>query len=142
MENYSIQNSKLSFDNGEYYFTTTLDNETIKRKIATADDNVADSKAKTKPLEFELYQNYPNPFNHVTKFKFSIPKSGIVKLLVYNELGHDIKTLMNEFKFAGVHSSTIECSDLPGGIYFYTLVYQGAAEDFIDIKRMRVLQST
>lgn len=112
-------------------------NETGKRKITEAVDNGnINSEAITKVLQFELNQNYPNPLSHVTNIRFSIPKSGFVKLLVYDFLGNDIQTPMNEFKSAGIYDSTIDCSDFSGGSYFYMLIYRGAAEDFIDIKQM------
>ncbi len=53
------------------------------------------------PVKFALYQNYPNPFNPVTIIKFDLPKRSDVKLVIYNVLGQEVKTLLNETKDSG-----------------------------------------
>jgi enediyne biosynthesis protein E4 len=75
------------------------------------------------PTGFQLYQNYPNPFNPTTKIKFDIPftKSGFVILKVFDILGREIETLLNEFKTAGSYDVEFNASNVPGGIYLYTL---------------------
>lgn len=74
------------------------------------------------PLEMELEQNYPNPFNPETKIKYTLNKSSIVKLNVYDVLGNRISTILNEFKNAGTYETTFDGSDLPSGMYFYNLI--------------------
>lgn len=74
-----------------------------------------------KPTEFKLHQNYPNPFNPSTHIKFSIPKSTDVKIVVYDVLGREIRTLLNANKQAGNYQIRFNASGLSGGIYFYTL---------------------
>jgi hypothetical protein len=74
------------------------------------------------PSEFRLYQNYPNPFNPITNVKFSIVNSGLVKLTVYDVLGHEVQTLVNERLNAGTYETTFDGSMLPSGVYFYTLI--------------------
>lgn len=62
-----------------------------------------DDKDNFSPDEFSLYQNYPNPFNPSTKIKYSIPQSSNVDLKVYDILGNEIETLVNEVKPAGTY---------------------------------------
>lgn len=74
------------------------------------------------PLKsFVLTQNYPNPFNPGTKIQYTIPTQNIVKLTVYNLLGKEIATLVNEKQSAGSHTVTFNGSNLTSGIYFYRL---------------------
>ena len=83
----------------------------------------------TGPLTFSLSQNYPNPFNPSTRIKFSIAKSSIpgrsglqlVKLVVYDVLGKEVATLVNEEKSAGTYEVEFDGNDLTSGIYFYQL---------------------
>ena len=70
------------------------------------------------PMEFNLYQNYPNPFNPVTKIKFSIPKSEPVAIKIYDALGREIVTLVNDRVIAGVYSVDWNATEYPSGIYF------------------------
>ena len=84
------------------------------------------------PVEYSLSQNYPNPFNLVTKINFSIQKQGLVTLKVYDMLGREVSSLVNEFKQAGYYSMDFNASALSSGIYFYRL----QANDFTDIKKM------
>lgn len=86
-----------------------------------------DEPSENIPNKIKLSQNYPNPFNPLTKIKYEIPKSGRVKLIVYNALGVEIQTLLNEFKTAGVHEIKFDASDLSSGIYFYELRIEGKA---------------
>lgn len=71
--------------------------------------------------DFSLQQNYPNPFNPTTKIKYSIAGSQMVTLKVYDILGNEISTLVNEVKQPGTHEVTFDGSKLSSGIYFYKL---------------------
>lgn len=73
------------------------------------------------PNQFELKQNYPNPFNPATNIEFSIPKSADVKLVVYNQLGQTVATLVNEHLSAGTYSADWNAEGLPSGIYYYRI---------------------
>ncbi|MDZ7261252.1 MAG: T9SS type A sorting domain-containing protein [candidate division KSB1 bacterium] len=88
------------------------------------------------PIEFSLSQNYPNPFNPSTSFEFSISSSQFVNLKVYDVLGREVVTLVNETKPAGIHQVTFNASHLPSGVYFYTL----KAGTFHQTKRMVLLR--
>lgn len=81
---------------------------------------------------FSLSQNYPNPFNPSTKIKFDIPKGSLVKLKIYDILGREVATLVNEKLNPGTYEYEWNGIDLSSGIYFYKL----EAENFIQTKRM------
>ncbi len=85
---------------------------------------------------FELYQNYPNPFNPITKIKYEIPQSANALLKVYDVLGNEIVTLVNEEKPAGSYQIEFEGVDLPSGIYFYQL----KSDSYINTKKMVLLK--
>jgi hypothetical protein len=96
------------------------------------------------PTKFFLYQNSPNPFNPSTIIKYSIPnvianevkQSQFVSLKVYDVLGNEIATLVNEEKPAGIYEVEFDAASLPSGIYFYKL----KAGDFIETKKMIVIK--
>ena len=73
------------------------------------------------PDEFVLYQNYPNPFNPTTKIKFTIPDFGFTTLKIYDVLGNEIATLVNEEKSPGNYSVEFNAGKLASGVYIYTL---------------------
>ena len=73
------------------------------------------------PKEFALEQNYPNPFNPSTKISWQLPVSGQVTLKVYNVLGREVSTLVNEYRQAGSYEVDFNASELPSGVYFYRL---------------------
>jgi hypothetical protein len=85
---------------------------------------------------FKLYQNYPNPFNPSTNISYNINKPGNVELKVYNILGVEVSTLVNEYQTAGEHSIKFNADNLPSGIYFYKL----EAGSFSQIKKMTLLK--
>jgi parallel beta-helix repeat protein len=100
---------------------------------STDDDNIDSS---TLPELFELYQNFPNPFNLSTKINYSIPKSSFVTLKVYDLLGKEITTLVNERKSAGNYSVNLNASNLPSGVYFYRML----AGSFVSTKKFILLK--
>ncbi|MGE5353474.1 MAG: T9SS type A sorting domain-containing protein [Acidobacteriota bacterium] len=72
-------------------------------------------------LSYELFQNYPNPFNPATQIGFRLSEKGIVELKVFDMLGREVKTLLNEVKDAGTYSVPFNAAELPSGIYIYRL---------------------
>jgi dienelactone hydrolase len=88
------------------------------------------------PKVYSLAQNYPNPFNPSTTIKYSIPKTNKVKLILFNLLGEEVATLVNEEKNAGNYSVGFNSAVLPSGVYFYQL----KAGDFIQTKKMVLLK--
>ncbi len=88
------------------------------------------------PQKYELLQNYPNPFNPTTVINFSIPKSGLVTLKVYNVLGQEVAELVNDVKPAGNYEVTFDASDLTSGMYIYTIT----SGNFSSTKKMMLLK--
>jgi len=88
------------------------------------------------PTKYSLDQNYPNPFNPVTKINFEIPKQGFVSLKIYDVLGREVKTLVNEVKSPGFYSVDFNGTELSSGVYFYRMESNG----FTEIKRMMLIK--
>jgi len=85
---------------------------------------------------FELSQNYPNPFNPSTTIEFSIPKSGFVTLKIYNLLGQEVTTLVNDKLSPNKYKYIWDATNYSSGIYFYKLV----AGKYIKIKKMILMK--
>ncbi len=88
------------------------------------------------PTVYSLGQNYPNPFNPATTISYSIPKNGLITLKVFDILGKEVAELVNEIKEAGNYTVTFNASELPSGIYFYTLT----SGNFIATKKLIFLK--
>lgn len=73
------------------------------------------------PDEFALYQNFPNPFNPITTFKYGLPEPSYVTLKIYNIVGKEVVTLVDEYKLAGYHHVRWDASKVGSGVYFYHL---------------------
>lgn len=84
------------------------------------------------PKIYSLFQNYPNPFNPVTKINYDLPKDSWVKLVIFDVLGREVKTLVNDLKTSGSYTVEFNGSGLASGIYFYRI----QAGDFVKVKRM------
>jgi hypothetical protein len=98
------------------------------------------------PGGYALEQNYPNPFNPSTSFQFQVSSfsakggsasgGGLVTLKIYDELGKEVATLVNEVRQAGIYRATWDASKFPSGVYFYRL----RAGDFVETKKMVLLR--
>lgn len=96
---------------------------------------------KASPENFELFQNYPNPFNPTTAISYQLSSPGYVTLKVYDELGREVKTLVNEQKAAGKYSISFDASPLASGVYFYQLRAQTAGGgSFVSTKKLLLLK--
>ena len=87
--------------------------------------------------QFTLRQNYPNPFNPVTNISYTIPATLPVTLGVYNTLGEQVATIVNETQSIGTHTATFDGADLPSGIYFYKLQ---AGDVLHEMKKMMLVK--
>jgi hypothetical protein len=102
-------------------------------EVLGIDDN---SNNVQSPQSFNLFQNYPNPFNPNTIIEYSIPHAGYVRMKVYDVLGNEIVTLVNEEKPAGEYRVEFVGSGLPSGVYFYDF----RAGEFIIVIKMVLLK--
>ncbi len=114
---YSYRLKQVDFD-GTYEYTNSVEVEVYS------------------PFEFSLAQNYPNPFNPSTIISFSIPASEFVTLKVYDILGTEVATLMNERKEPGVYTVNFNASQLASGMYLYRL----QAGSFIETRKMMLMR--
>lgn len=88
------------------------------------------------PMEFILSQNYPNPFNPTTTIKYALHKSGIVKLIIYDALGRQIRTLVDETKTAGSYHVVFNAVNLSSGIYYFRL----QSNEFVQTKKLILMK--
>jgi hypothetical protein len=88
------------------------------------------------PEDYQLSQNFPNPFNPATSIRFAVPRSGHVKLAVYNVTGQEVATLVNDVISAGAYQVDFDAQHLSSGIYFYSL----QAGSFKQVKKMLLTQ--
>jgi len=93
-------------------------------------------KGNSNPVVYELMQNYPNPFNPSTTIKYQIPESGNVSLKVYDILGGEVMTLVNEEQVAGKYEINFDASKFASGVYLYRI----QAGDFMSVKKMILLR--
>ncbi|MBI3193797.1 MAG: carboxypeptidase regulatory-like domain-containing protein [Ignavibacteriae bacterium] len=146
----------IEWNINEAGFTYSLKNENGK-PVATSNGNkklvlnnvsggttrlVLGVQGQTTPQEFSLHQNYPNPFNPTTNFGFRIANFGLVTLKVYNLLGQEITTLMNNVGMeAGEYSVPFDASYLTSGIYFYRVtVQETSGQEFSAMKKMTLIR--
>jgi hypothetical protein len=88
------------------------------------------------PVVYSLAQNYPNPFNPTTVIQYSVPSAGLVSLKIYNVLGQEVRSLVNEQQAPGTYRVSFDARGLASGLYFYRIT----AGSFVDIKKMMLLK--
>jgi len=155
---YTKQNA-VSYDNFSYEVSTEgIGNKTVYLRLVTTasegcsfsitdklDNQSIIAKRYVKQVAFKsaqvikdyaLAQNYPNPFNPVTTITYQLPKSGSVTLKIYDMLGKEVKTLVNEQKEMGRYTVQFDASSLASGMY----VYQLRANDYTSTKKMMLLK--
>ena len=141
---FTIATGRFAVDNAEYWIVAvdnnsnlsvgtehynTSGNSSIQWKIATDEkENIA--------KEFGLFPNYPNPFNPVTTISYQIKEKGLVQIKVYDLLGSEVATLVNEIKSEGEYSVNFDASNLPSGIYIYSF----RVNDFVQNNKMTLLK--
>ncbi len=141
--------SGIEADGKIYAMGGTNDDGEIVPYVEVLTESVVSVEDFEIPNEYELYQNYPNPFNPITKIKFSIPTvetghapSLHTKLDVYDILGEQVSTLIDDQKSPGTYEVEFDASNLPSGIYFYKLdVYSNSGTThFSDTKKMVLIK--
>ena len=93
-------------------------------------------KAKRYPARTTISQNYPNPFNPTTEIRYQIPEAGWVTLKVFDLLGREVATLVNETKQPGEYTVTWDAEGVPSGVYYYRMT----AGSFVETKKLILLK--
>jgi hypothetical protein len=88
------------------------------------------------PIRYNLSQNYPNPFNPTTTINYTVPKNGFVTIKVYDILGNEVTTLVNEDKSVGNYSVQFNSSNLASGVYFYNM----HAGNYVETKKLILMK--
>jgi hypothetical protein len=118
----------------------TQRNQEYATIAAEMGDPVAVHEPASVPATFRLDQNYPNPFNPTTIISYNLPTSSLVTIKVYDVLGRELKTLINERQVAGEHSVRFDGSGLPSGVYFYRTEAVSVGERIVDVKKMLLVK--
>jgi hypothetical protein len=105
-------------------------------QFSTGDITGIENNSEITPVDYTLSQNYPNPFNPATAINFSIPKSELVTLKIYNILGNEVATLVNENLPAGAYRYNFDAKNLASGVYLYEL----KTGNFKEIRKMNLLK--
>jgi hypothetical protein len=132
----SVLSDGFDLTTGDNTITLTAGNilvDYIQLNKETVISAVSENKL---PLVYQIDQNYPNPFNPTTNIHFVLAQASNVKLTVYNLLGQEVVTLVNNPLRAGAHTIQFDAGQLASGIYFYRL----EAGDFVTQKRMVLLK--
>ena len=142
---YSVfYNDDKSFLVGGYIYDYAGYKDLFVVKFAPEVSNV--SEQILPPSEFTLFQNYPNPFNPSTKISWQLPVGSWQTLKVYDVLGNEVATLVDEYKPAGIYEIEFNASVLASGVYFYQLLVSalqskdGKADNYIETKKMILLK--
>ena len=146
MTNIHLSNVNISANTGLRIRNATVDTANVKVHANSGPDiifevngiltDVSDEPNGIVPDKFTLYQNYPNPFNPTTIIKYHLPQTSPVTLKIYDVIGKEVKTLVNEKLDAGDHSLTIDAHNLSSGVYFYRI----EAGSFVETKKFVVLK--
>jgi len=125
-----VQYRVRSKDLGNHYSEYS---NTIDFRFGTSSEKIS---VINQELDYALDQNFPNPFNPTTKISYSIKQEGIVTLKVYDVLGNEVATLINEVKPEGFYDVDFNANDLPSGIYFYKM----QAGKFMAVNKMVLMR--
>jgi hypothetical protein len=123
----------LTLDNNGYVYAGTgtgVWRRPLSEIVTSVEDEI------TQPKEFLLSQNYPNPFNPSTKISWQSPVGSWQTIKVFDVLGNEIVTHVDEYKPAGSYEVSFDAANLPSGVYFYQL----KVENFVSTKKMLLLK--
>ncbi|MBS4035407.1 MAG: T9SS type A sorting domain-containing protein [Ignavibacterium sp.] len=134
IKNFEFFNSNISYgiSSNQIYFTN--DGWVTYSKVDSIVTHV--ENPGTIPNEFTLYQNYPNPFNPTTVISYQLPVSSNVSIKVYDLLGREVSTLVEEYKQAGKYQINFNADGLSSGVYYYQL----KTGNFIQTKKLIFLR--
>ncbi|MEE9430031.1 MAG: T9SS type A sorting domain-containing protein [Melioribacteraceae bacterium] len=141
---YKILNKKRNGDNGTSLSKFAEINSGLDEHLFLADYKTGkevaitgvERKSNSIPQEFLLEQNYPNPFNPSTKIRYSLPSNEFVTLKIYNILGSEVATLVNQKQTSGSYEVNFNGSDLTSGIYFYQI----STSKFNQVRKMLLVK--
>jgi hypothetical protein len=134
--------AKASATSWPRYYTAPTDNwkknSPFVSEVAPFDivNDVIEDPMRGQPTAYKLTQNYPNPFNPSTRIRYSIPEAAKVTLKVFNVLGQQVATLVNQEQPSGNYVALFEAAKFPSGVYFYRL----EAGKFLDVKKMVLMK--
>jgi hypothetical protein len=121
--------AEISLEPGEFHIYTTVKLPTPEIGILL---DVEENGDVNFPKEYNLSQNYPNPFNPSTTIRYSLIKPDLVRIKVYDILGREVKTLVNELKLAGTYEVQFNASGFASGIYLYRI----ESGNFVQTRKM------
>jgi len=138
-----VQGSGASNSSHDYLFTdASVTSGTYAYRLKQIDNGGAFKYSQETevrialPSEFALSQNYPNPFNPTTVISYQLPVTNVVTLKVYDILGKEVVSLVNEVKVAGNYKVTFDASRLASGMYFYRL----SSGNFYSVKKLVLIK--
>ena len=125
----------------DYFNSITVARENVQRVIQEYESNFASmtyvSPPPTDPItNYILYHNYPNPFNPTTTIRYELPEDGLVTIKLYDILGQEVTTILNEFKKADRYEINFNAVGLASGVYIYRM----KVNDFIESKKMLLIK--
>ncbi|MDP3684017.1 MAG: carboxypeptidase regulatory-like domain-containing protein, partial [Ignavibacteria bacterium] len=120
---YQLSSSVVDYTSSDVNNVTveTANNYVNVDLVLTADGVTSVETSKNIVTNYALSQNYPNPFNPSTSISYQLPTNGLVTIKVYNVIGKEIATLVNEFQQSGNYSKEFNANGLTSGVYFYTI---------------------
>jgi hypothetical protein len=121
---------------GSYLLAGTYGSSVFRRPLSDFILATPSDKPNALPASFALSQNYPNPFNPSTVISYQLPIGSQISLKVYDVLGREVATLVNERKAAGSYTATFDASKFSSGVYFYKL----QAGNFVQTKKMLLVK--
>ena len=104
-------------------------------RIPTSSEDAGSTDAK--PSTIRLYQNYPNPFNPSTQISYELDRAAQVQIEIVDVLGRQVAVLDQKNRSAGIHSTQFNASQLPSGVYLYSIVVDGIA---LETKKMVLIK--
>lgn len=129
---YTLKDSKLNAGVYQYRLRQVDFNNNVEYFNPTSNTDVTIGK----PGEFDISQNYPNPSNPKSKIDFSMPFDGKVSIRVFDILGREVATLINEFKPADFYTVEFDGTNIASGTYFYRIVAEGDNQKFTKTLKM------